>query len=138
MAHAVEPQGHDNLPYWRNTDNTSSDVRRVFRHEPYLLCVLAKRCKEGKRQHKKPQSEKSKFELDHKVRLLAEPIPESPEADEQFKRQLEEDSKLRPGQILSIDDVPVSPVSIDGYNTFFLMRDTKTRKIVLIHDQGQE
>ena len=129
MAHAVEPQGPDNLPYWRNTDITSCDVRRVFRYEPCLLCVLAKRRKEGKRQHKKPQSEKPNLELDHKLRLLAEPILESPETDEQFKRQLEEDSKLRPGEILSLDDVPVSPVSIDGYNTFFLFRDTKTRKL---------
>jgi hypothetical protein len=53
MAHALEPQGPDNLPYWRNTGVTPSDVRRVFRQEPCLLCVLAKRRKENKRQPKK-------------------------------------------------------------------------------------
>jgi len=128
MAHALEPQGPENLPYWRNTDITPSDVHYVFRHEPCLLCVLAKRRKEGKRQPHKPKSNPPKPGLDTKLRLLAEDAP-TPEAEEQYKSQLVEDSKLRPGEIISCDDVPVSPVSIDGYNTFFIFRDTKTRKV---------
>jgi hypothetical protein len=95
MVHALEPQRTDNLSYWRNTGVTPSDLRSVFRHEPCLLCVLAKRCKEGKRQPKKSEPEKPKpSELDHKLRLLVKPKTESPEADEQYKSQLEEDSKL--------------------------------------------
>ena len=130
MIHALEPQGHDNLPYWRNTDVTPSDVRHVFRHEPCLLCVLAKRRKEGKRQPQKSKPEEPKLpKLEHKLRLLAEPEYESSGADEEYTRQLKENSKLRPGEILSVDDVPVSPVSIDGYNTFFIFRDTKTRTL---------
>ena len=128
MAHALEPQGPDNLPYWRNTDITPSDVHYVFRHEPCLLCVLAKRRKEGKRQPHKPKPNPPKPGLDTKLRLLDEDAP-TPEAEEQHKSQLVEDSKLRPGEIISCDDVPVSPVSIDGYNTFFIFRDTKTRKV---------
>ena len=68
-------------------------------------------------------------ELDHKLRLLVEPVTQSPEADELYKSQLEEDSKLRPGEIISVDDVPVSPVSLDNYNTFFIFRDTKPRTL---------
>ena len=138
MAHALTPQGPDNLPYWRNLDIKPEDVRRVFRHEPCLLCVLAKRRKEGKRQlktsksaePKPPELDPKSPELDRKLRLLAEPKAEPTEAEEeQYKRQLEDDSKLRPGEILSVDEVPVSPVSIDGYNTFFIFRDTKTRTL---------
>ena len=45
------------------------------------------------------------------------------------KRQLIEDQKVKLGEILYIDDVPVNPTSIDGKNYFFVIRDTKGRKI---------
>jgi hypothetical protein len=77
-------------------------------------------------QEVKPEKPKPS-ELDHKLRLLVEPVTQSPEADELYKSQLEEDSN---GDIISVDDVPVSPVSLDNYyNTFFIFRDTKTRTL---------
>ena len=137
MVHALQPQGPDQLPYWRNTGITPEEVRGVFRHEPCLLCVLAKRRKEGKRRPQKLKPEQSKSQQPSKLRPLAEPIPES---DESYKSQLIEDFKLRPGEILSCDDVPVSPVSIDGYNTFFIFRDTKTRTLFTFttKDKGED
>ena len=137
MVHALLPQGPEQLPYWRNTGITPEEVRGVFRHEPCLLCVLAKRRKEGKRRPQKPKPEQPKFLQPSKLRPLAEPIPES---DESYKSQLIEDFKLRPGEILSCDDVPVSPVSIDGYNTFFIFRDTKTRTLFTFttKDKGED
>ena len=49
------------------------------------------------------------------------------ETEKAYRAQLAEDAKLRPGEIISCDDVPVSPVSLDGFNTFFTFRDTKTQ-----------
>ena len=71
MVHGLEPQGPDNLPYWRNTGITPDDVRTVFRHEPCLLCVLAKRRKEGKSRPPKPKPEQPKSAETSKLRPLA-------------------------------------------------------------------
>jgi hypothetical protein len=44
--------------------------------------------------------------------------------------QLRLDQKdARIGAIISSDDIPVHPQSLEGYNYFFLFRDTKSRKI---------
>ena len=47
---------------------------------------------------------------------------------------------LRPGEIVSCDDVPVSPVSLDGYDTFLIFRDTKTRTLFTFtkKDKGED
>jgi hypothetical protein len=89
MVHGLEPQGPDNLPYWRNTGITPENVRAVFRHEPCLLCVLAKRRKEGKRRPPKLKSEQPKSAETSELRHLAEPTVTDPE--ESYKEQLIED-----------------------------------------------
>ena len=44
-ARAAQP-GFDS-PVWVNAPVTVDEIRAAFRHEPCLLCVLAKRRKEG-------------------------------------------------------------------------------------------
>jgi len=45
MCMAVEPK--KGKPLWRNTKVTAKEIRTVFQWEPCLICVLAKRRKEG-------------------------------------------------------------------------------------------
>jgi hypothetical protein len=45
MCMAVEPK--KGKPLWRNTKVTVKEIRTVFQWEPCLICVLAKRRKEG-------------------------------------------------------------------------------------------
>ena len=42
---AVEPK--KGKPLWRNTKVTATEIHKVFQWEPCLICVLAKRRKEG-------------------------------------------------------------------------------------------
>ena len=39
-------------PLWKNTNVTVRDFRAVFKHSPCLICVLAKKRKEGMAQWK--------------------------------------------------------------------------------------
>ena len=134
MHRAVTPSRPGVLPYRRNTGVTGTEINHVFRHEPCLLCILAKRRREGMRKlltkvQKQPES---------KIEIKPEPNDES---EEEYCKQLEEDAILRPGEIVSCDKVPVSPVSLDGYDTFFIFRDTeKTRSLFTLStkDKGED
>jgi hypothetical protein len=72
-----------------------------------------------------------------KIEIKPEPNDES---EEEYCKQLEEDAILRAGEIVSCDDAPVSPVSLDGYDTFFIFRDTKTRTLFTFttKDKGED
>ena len=113
MHHAVTLRQPGALPYWRNTGVTGTEINHVFGYEPCLLCVLAKRRRERMRKllikvQKQPES---------KIEIKSEP---DEEAEKAYREQLAEDAKLKPGEIVSCDEVPVSPVSLDGYDTFFI------------------
>ena len=48
MCYAVQ----GTKPLWKNTNVTIRDIRTVFKHSPCLICVLAKKRKEGMAQWK--------------------------------------------------------------------------------------
>ena len=60
---------------------------------------------------------------------------ESDEDLEIISRQLILDQRVKIGEILYIDDVPVNPTSIGGKNYFWAVRCTKARKIFSIPTQ---
>ena len=122
MCVALTTQPGFDSPVWINADVTTDEVRLAFRNEPCLLCVLAKRRKEGTRHWIKKAAAKPNSKLRIKQ--------ETPEEEELIRKQLEEDQKdTKIGQIIYCDDVPVHPTSIGGKNYFFAFRDTKGRKI---------
>jgi hypothetical protein len=100
---------------------TATEIRAAFRHEPCLVCVLAKRRKEGTLHWLK----KAAAHTNSKLRIKQE----TPEVEASIKTQLLGDQRVKLGEILYIDDVPVNPTSIDGKNYFFVIRDTKGRKL---------
>ena len=130
MYRAVTPRTPGGLPYWRNIGVTGPEINHVFYNEPCLLCVLAKRRKEGTRKllTKIQQQPGSTIEI--------KPDPDE-ETEKMYRKQLAEDAKLRPGEIVSCDDVPVSPISLDGFDTFFIFRDTKTRTLFTFTTKGK-
>ena len=80
---------------------------------------------------------KAKEHPESTIEIKPEPNEETEKA---YREQLAEDAKLRPGEIISCDDVPVSPVSLDGFDTFFIFRDTKTRTLFTFTttDKGED
>jgi hypothetical protein len=98
---------------------------RVPRHFPRracLICVLAKRRKEGMRRWMR------KLQRDPKSKLRLKEITEQEtQAILAQLRLYQKDARI--GAIISSDDIPVHPKSLEGYNYFFLFRDTKSCKI---------
>ena len=80
---------------------------------------------------------KAKEHPESTIEIKPEP---NEETEKVYREQLAEDAKLRPGEIISCDDVPVSPVSLDGFDTFFIFRDTKTRTLFTFTttDKGED
>ena len=54
----VEPK--NGKPLWRNTKVTAEEIRKAFQWEPCLICVLAKRRKEGTMKWKTLKKKKDK------------------------------------------------------------------------------
>eukprot|EP01036_Dinobryon_divergens_P033646 gene33646-biopygen26641 len=108
-------------PVWVNAPVTVDEIRAAFRHEPCLLSVLAKRHKEGTLHWLK----KAAAHKNSKLRIKQE----TPEVEASIKALLIEDQKMKLGEILYLDYVPVNPTSIGGKSYFFAIRVTKGRKI---------
>ena len=121
MCYALTIQPGFDSPVFINAPVEVAEIRLAFRHEPCLLCVLAKRRKEGmlhwiKKAAGNPRS---------KLRIKQE----TSEDLDIITRQLTLDQKVKLGEILYIDDMPVNPTSIGGKNYFWAVRCTKGRKI---------
>jgi hypothetical protein len=108
-------------PYSSTPSVDVAEIRQAFRHEPCLLCVLAKRRKEGTLHWIKKAAGNPRSKLRTKQ--------ETSEDLDIITRQLTLDQKVKLGEILYIDDVPVNPTSIGGKNYFWAVRCTKGRKI---------
>jgi hypothetical protein len=121
MCAGLTAQPGFDSPVWVNAPVTVDEIRAAFRHEPCLLCVLAKRRKEGTLHWLKKAAAHKNSKLSVKQ--------ETPEVEASIKAHLTEDQKVKLGEILYIDDVPVNPTSIGGKSYFFAIRDTKGRKI---------
>lgn len=121
MCAGLTSQPAYDSPVWVNAPVTVNEIRVAFRHKPCLLCVFAKRRKEGILHWLKKAAAHKKSKLRIKQ--------ESPEIEANISTQLVEDQKVKLGEILYCDDVPVNPTSIGGKNYFFVIRDTKGQKI---------
>jgi hypothetical protein len=111
MCMAVEPK--NGKPLWRNTKVTFKEIHTVFQWEPCLICVLAKRRKEGMKKKNKRR----------KLRLSED------EEKELIQQKIDEMNSCAVGELIRCDDVgPVSPASIDGHARFFMFRDKKSRE----------
>ena len=124
MCYAVQ----GTKPLWKNTNVTVKDIRSVFKRSPCLLCVLAKKRKEGMAQWKP----RRKF---RRLRKLGKEQSDSPDrklsTKEEMDQQDESDAKrYKPGELLSCDNVgPVNPKSFEGYVQSFIWRDTSTKRM---------
>ena len=118
MCYAVQ----GTKPLWKNTDVTPKDIRQVFRLSPCLICVLAKKRKEGMAQWK-PRKKYKRLRIDKDGTANND---RKPSTKEEMSRQDEEDSKrYTPGELLSCDNVgPVNPKSFEGYTQVFIWRVT--------------
>jgi len=123
MCYAVQ----GTKPLWKNTDVTPKDIRQVFRLSPCLICVLAKKRKEGMAQWK-PRKKYKRLRIDKDG---AANNDRKPSTKEEMSRQDEEDSKrYTPGELLSCDNVgPVNPKSFEGYTQVFIWRDTSSKRM---------
>ena len=111
-------------PLWKNTNVTADEIKKVFSHEPCLLCVLSKKRKEGAAKWMTTHSPKWTKHMKQKyLRHL--------DSQAQITKQEEEDmTRYMPGECISCDNVgPVTPKSVDGYVCFFLFRDTCSRRL---------
>ena len=108
MCMAVEPKKRK--PLWRNTKVTAKEFHTVFQWEPFFICVLAKRRKEGTMKWKTFKKNKRR-----KLRLSEE------EEKELIQQEIDEMNSCAVGELISCDDVgPVSPASMDGHTRFFM------------------
>ncbi len=65
---------------WKNTDVTPKDIHQVFRLSPCLICVLAKKRKEGMAQWK-PRKKYKRYHLPRKrwtIKMRKTPSGTSP------------------------------------------------------------
>ena len=123
MVAAITTQPGYDHPLWENSGITPPEVRAVFNSEPCLICVLAKRRKEGMCQWIKKARKK------HKSKLIVKSATQ--EEIEAIRAQLAADQKTwKIGELIYCDDVPVHPISLEGFWYFFVFRDTKSRKIM--------
>lgn len=121
MVHAITRQHGYAHPIWVNADVSTTEIRTAFRHEPCLMCVLAKRRKESTHKWLSHVSSQPDSKL-----IIDTPTKEE---DDEVIKQLLIDQETKIGEIIYCDDVPVNPRSIENHNYFFLFRDTKSRKI---------
>jgi hypothetical protein len=128
MAHAPEDvmclaiQGK--APLWKHTRVEPWEIRRVFRRHQCLACILAKRRAEGQNKWT-IQKEKKKvtFKPDQEEQLETKKSSKSEDEDEP-------EPKWTAGQCISIDDIgPISPISSEGYQSFFYIKDLFSKKV---------
>ncbi len=103
---------------------TVCDIRAVFKHIPCLICVLAKKRKEGIAQWK-PRKKYKKLRIGKELSITKDWKSST------TKEKDESDAKwwYKPGELLSCDNVgPVNPKSFEGYIQSFIWRDTSTIK----------
>ena len=119
MAHAPEDvmcaACRGDRPLWTNTKLTEKDIRRFFRKEPCLICVLAKKRKEGMHQ----------WMVSHQQKKLRFSQP----TEEAIKQEEEERKKYKPGQCISCDNISINPVAMAGETSAFIFTDTSTSRI---------
>ena len=102
---------------WTNTSLTPKEVRRVFRHQPCLVCVLSKRRKGSTAQ----------WMTDNKRKHFRFQQPTINEIDTQNTKDR---ARYKPGALLSCDNIgPINPTALNGYTQFFLFRDTHTKML---------
>ena len=87
----VEPK--NNKPLWRNTKITAEEIRKAFQWEPCLICVLAKRRKEGTMKWKILKKKKEKR---HKLRRISEE-----EEKELLQQKIDEMNSCAVGELIS-------------------------------------
>jgi hypothetical protein len=123
MCYAVQ----GTKPLWKNTNVTVRDIRTVFKHSPCLICVLAKKRKEGMAQWK-PRKKYKKLRIGKE---LSDTKDWKPSTTTEMNQQDESDAKrYKPGGLLSCDNVgPVNPKSFEGYVQSFIWRDTSTKRM---------
>jgi hypothetical protein len=112
MCMAVESK--KGKPPWRNIKVTAKEIHTVFQWEPCLICVLAKRRKEGTMKWKTSKKNKRR-----KLRLSEE------EEKDLIQQEIDEMTSCAFGEL---DVGPVSPASLDGNTRFFIFRDKRFRK----------
>ena len=102
---------------WTNTSLSPKDIRRVFRHQPCLVCVLSKRRKGSTAQ----------WLTAIKGKQFRFQPPTSSEIDTQNTKDR---ARYKPGELLSCDNIgPINPTAINGFIQFFLFRDTHTKML---------
>ncbi len=114
MCYAVQ----GTKPLWKNANVTVRDIRAVFKHSPCLICVLAKKRKEGMAQWK-PRKKHKKL---HVGKELSDAKDWKSSITAEMNQQDESDAKrYKPGELLSCDNV--------GYVQSFIWRDTSTKRM---------
>lgn len=131
MAHAPEDvmclAVNNNNPAWINTGVTSEDIRRVFKSEPCLACVLAKRRADGPNAWIKTRGAAAKgksgdlLNKANDVQVINEPKP------------MDDGNRTWGiGECITVDNVgPISPESEDGYRNFFLFKDMSSKMVFM-------
>jgi hypothetical protein len=123
MCYAVQ----GTKPLWKNTNVTVRDIRAVSKHSPCLICVLAKKRKEGMAQWK-PRKKYKKLRIGKE---LSDTKDWKSSTTKEMNQQDESDAKrYKPGELLSCDKVgPVNPKSFKEYVQSFIWRDTSTKRM---------
>ena len=127
MCYAVQ----GTKPLWKNTNVTVRDIRTVFKHSPCLICVLAKKRKEGMAQWK-PRKKYKKLRIGKELSYTKD--WKSSTSTKEMNQQDESDAKrYNPGELLSCDNVgPVNPKSFEGYVQSFIWRDTSKHQAYVL------
>ena len=128
MAHAPEDvmclAVSSNNPAWVNTAVTSTDIRTVFKREPCLACVLAKRRADGPNVWTKRRDavvEGKPGDKTNDVQIINEPKPME-----------DGDRTWGIGECITVDNVgPISPESEDGYRNFFIFKDVASKMVFM-------
>jgi hypothetical protein len=112
---------------------SATSVRAVFKHSPCLICVLAKKYKEGMAQWK-PRKKYKKSRIGKKQWDTKD---WKSSTTKEMNQQDESDAKrYKPGELLSCDNVgPVNPKSFEGYVQSFIWRDTSTKHMLSHSDK---
>ena len=92
MCYAVQ----GTKPLWKNTNVTVRDIRTVFKHSPCLICVLAKKRKEGMAQWK-PRKKYKKLRIGKE---LSDTKDWKSSTTKEMNQQDESDAKrYKPGEL---------------------------------------
>ena len=105
-------------PLWKNTNVAVREIRAVFKHSLCLICVLAKKRKEGMAQWK-PRRKNKKLRIGKE---LSDTKGWKSSTTEEMNQQDESDAKrYKPGELLSCDNIlPINPKSFEEYVHSFI------------------